>query len=246
MCSPCASECVECQGNATTCTYCDSNGTNKFLHNASCEVQCPQYHYDDTTQIPHVCQPCASPCLECSGIDTCQSCVLGYYLMNSSCILTCPDGTLPNNNTQQCDSCAVECGQCDGTIDNCTSCSGQAILHNNTCVTECPGKLILVNGGCVSCNVECDTCSQVVDNCTSCSVDYPLQHLTTCVTGCPQFYYPSNNECKECSAQGIGCNDCNGVNNCSVCDSGLIFLDFECLNSTPTGYINISGEAVPC
>ena len=60
------------------------------------------------------------------------------------------------------------------------------------------------------------------------------------------MYYVGGDECLFCGDLNIGCEDCYGVDNCSSCDAGLVLLDYQCLNSTPDGYVNISGVAVAC
>jgi len=64
---------------------------------------------------------------------------------------------------------------------------------------------------------------------------------------CPNFYYAnSNNTCLECTKLSIGCKNCSSETTCNSCDSSYVLLSNKCLTTIPSGYINISGVAVPC
>lgn len=129
-------------------------------------------------------------------------------------------------------------------IDNCTSCSSIAALHNGNCVLTCPNNMIIVSGACASCDPKCKTCEVQIDNCTSCEGAFPYYFNFDCLTACPDYYYiDSFNDCQECSLLGRGCANCSSPSVCLSCDDGFVLLNNNCLNQTPSGYLNISGVA---
>ncbi len=87
-------------------------------------------------------------------------------------------------------------------------------------------------------------------NCTKCDTasNFPYFYNFTCLDDCPATYYKDliNGMCQLCDNLNIGCRFCSGISSCISCDSGFIFLNNKCYNSTPTGYYNDNGFAKPC
>lgn len=53
---------------------------------------CPSGYYNDTFNLQ--CNQCSSPCDTCLNSLQCITCISLYYLYDSSCVSTCPNGTL--------------------------------------------------------------------------------------------------------------------------------------------------------
>ena len=69
-----------------------------------------------------------------------------------------------------------------------------------------------------------------------------------CLSVCPDLFYPNSfSICLSCSElSGRNCKNCSSPTVCLTCDLGFVFLNNNCLDKTPDGYLNISGVAVPC
>ena len=63
-----------------------------FPSEGLCEPNCPPIKYKD--ESTRKCLDCQPPCKSCSGPtnNECTSCVSGYYLLNTTCVTTCPSG----------------------------------------------------------------------------------------------------------------------------------------------------------
>ena len=83
-------------------------------------------------------QFCTANCLECLSSTACKLCLPGYYLLNSSCMTTCPAGYWQNDQTQTCELCDPICQTCSGSATVCTSCSSPYVLDGSKCQTP-PG-----------------------------------------------------------------------------------------------------------
>lgn len=256
-CLDCSLTCQTCIGTATNCTSCWANSTYPYLYmsgsTGSCRTLCPIYFYPDTSSSPVTCVPCVGRCSTCLNSTQCLSCVSPYYFYNSSCVTSCPSGTMiANNISQTCDPCSTQCATCAGTVDTCLTCSGSAAMYNSTCVSVCPGTLVIFNGSCTVCSSVCATCYVNYDNCTSCNTGSSLPYLygSTCLATCPELYYNSlaNGLCKLCSSLNIGCNNCTSTSTCGTCnwDQGYVFWNSRCYLVTPAGYYNSTGYALPC
>ena len=231
---------------------CIPNSTYKYINRTSttstCLSECPIFMYPDLTQIPTVCVNCISPCSTCTNASSCLSCLPNYYLYGSLCLVGCPVNiTVLINNT--CINCSSTCSYCSIIPTNCTTCPNSKYLYDGGCYTTCPNNLIPINSICVSCDDSCKTCSILTTNCTSCYSNgtYLYFYSNMCLAVCPNFYYSDSfNVCNSCDLLNIGCKNCSSPTICASCDPGYTLLNFRCLNSTPDGYLNISGIAVPC
>jgi hypothetical protein len=107
----------------------------------------------------------------------------------------------PNNNYEidKADSvdlrpileCYFPCKACLNTNkSSCTSCFNtipEWIIHENTCVKQCPGPLLVQEGGkCVKCSSNCASCKDGDSNyCATCSSTLNLLYNGTCYSKCP-------------------------------------------------------------
>ncbi|KAK9408214.1 Proprotein convertase subtilisin/kexin type 5 [Crotalus adamanteus] len=86
-CASCYEHCQECL-NQTSCERC-SEGYS--LINNSCQE--------------HKCKK--------DNPETCTSCIHNYYMYNQQCYRTCPQNTVPDDNSHICIACQPNCQSCD-------------------------------------------------------------------------------------------------------------------------------------
>ncbi len=82
--------------------------------NNTCLIDCGIKYYEDnngSTSGPNLCFPCNVTCLTCNfNPNYCLSCVPGYYLLNNTCNLTCPEPAyFADNATWSCIDCSLAC-----------------------------------------------------------------------------------------------------------------------------------------
>ena len=99
MCSTTLSKCVEC----LTDTDCDSVSAPKCSSSSGSCTACTQDSDCHFTETP-ACSS-SSVCVSvCTKYQTqCTSCSNGLYLLNDTCLSTCPSGYTANRNTNACD-----------------------------------------------------------------------------------------------------------------------------------------------
>ena len=99
MCSTTLSKCVEC----LTDTDCDSVSAPKCSSSSGSCTACTQDSDCHFTETP-ACSS-SSVCVSvCTKYQTqCTSCSNGLYLLNDTCLSTCPSGYTANRNTNTCD-----------------------------------------------------------------------------------------------------------------------------------------------
>lgn len=117
----------------------------------------------------------------------CSSCISSYYLLNASCITSCPPtGYLTQNNS--CLACPSSCLKCSSPIA-CNICESSHFLYQGSCVSQCPSTSpIISNQSCLSCSYECSTCANSPDYCLTCRLYY-FKYSYSCVETCPLSYY---------------------------------------------------------
>jgi hypothetical protein len=102
----CSTQCQLCSLVSTNCTSCYA-AQNRYLISNIC-VPLSGY-YESGTDISPL---CVSPCITCSSLTICSTCVVGYFL-NSS------------NNCQSCIKYHPQCVACDNVT--CLQCSSSYI-----------------------------------------------------------------------------------------------------------------------
>ncbi|XP_064106409.1 furin-like protease 2 isoform X1 [Macrobrachium nipponense] len=160
-----------------------------------------------------------------------------------------PDGTIisgPNqiasavsNGTKKVSESEVCHSQCRGGCsgpgpNNCRGCHHYSL--EGECVGSCPeGTYASENQECLGCHESCVMCSGPAQNqCLAChsGLLYVL-HLGLCVETCPQGYYSVDGTCMHC---GLHCNECDGPEQCTICDHHLLLANGSCLTSCPQGF----------
>lgn len=90
VCTECRSPCKNCDTSPDSCSLC-VNST--YLLGKSCNSECGDGYFGDS--VSGTCEKCISPCLTCSSLTKCNSCIKTatnniYY--NGECISACKSG----------------------------------------------------------------------------------------------------------------------------------------------------------
>ncbi|CAG9313220.1 unnamed protein product [Blepharisma stoltei] len=178
---------------------------------------------------------CSSSCSECKYASTnCTSCYEDYYLLNSSCVASCPPNHISNSTARVCMLCP----------------SLYPIAYNNTCSQKCLDHQWKDNGICYDCISPCLTCKSS-SFCTSCAQAAAHPNLVaqvylypddgTCLIECPLGTLPNSTTftcdpcfncipCPDGFYSTLGTNDCANLcdESCKTCTSK--FRCLECLD----------------
>lgn len=198
---------------------------------------------------------CQSPCQKCTATPTvCLSCLPAPYTnnntyvpANNTCAKTCPQNTLYNASTQNCDPCTNNCATCSNTTSGCTSCVSATYLLNSSCLLACPSNYYINGSVCANCISPCLTCDTST-SCTSCVAGYNF-FQNSCLSVCTDpSTIPINGNCVQCSS---ACLTCIGtITRCASCQNGLYLFNSSCVSLCPVGtFINgtsCSSCVAPC
>ncbi|XP_013908238.1 PREDICTED: proprotein convertase subtilisin/kexin type 5-like [Thamnophis sirtalis] len=109
--------------------------------------------------------------------ETCTSCIHNYYMYNQQCYRTCPQTTVPDDNSPICIECQPNCQSCDRY--QCYWCEEGFFLLGGTCVRDCGAGFYKdkITEECEPCYRTCKTCIGVnYNDCTSCQGNLQLLH----------------------------------------------------------------------
>ncbi|XP_038025774.1 proprotein convertase subtilisin/kexin type 5 isoform X1 [Anas platyrhynchos] len=225
-------ETEDCQACNRTCQTCSSSAAcltcrNGLIlsHNGHCVA--PGYcshteYYDQKTQT---CKLCHKKCFRCSGPTEhqCLGCANNRYLLNTTCVETCPDGYYADSDEGWCSPCHSACATCNGKHSSqCLSCKPGWYRQGKGCVNQCPSGYFAQNstGSCERCHKGCKECMgpQQTD-CLYCDTYfYLLRSKNQCVSSCPEYYYENkvDNVCERCHPF---CRTCEGKEafSCTSC-----------------------------
>ena len=244
--------CNICQGSLPNlCIDCNSEYLiNKISSNeAICLSSCEKGKFYNESNFN--CENCINNCLECSNSDTCDKCELEYYLLNNTCVNTCPEGYYENSTV--CSKCSTEnCKTCPNNV--CSECLSEFNIiksnENVICSESCPSGYYGNEGICKKCGDLCLRCLNE-NTCTQCIGENLLLN-GKCVSSCPDGYFLNNNSntCEKCLSE---CSTCisNKPNSCIRCaDNNVKLQSGECLNSKECPkyyYLNIEDyTCYPC
>ncbi|RXN20211.1 pro convertase subtilisin kexin type 5 isoform X1 [Labeo rohita] len=106
-CRDCDKSCLTCSGpHPSSCLTCRDNMRKDV--NGHCEFfrDCSVHTFTD--KDGH-CKPCHKSCLQCSGAgkNQCISCNPKHFLLNQTCVSTCPGGYYVDEDKQECVQCHV-------------------------------------------------------------------------------------------------------------------------------------------
>ena len=190
-CQPCSSRCKTCYGPLSN--HCDSCKTDSkfayYIHSkSSCYRKCPAGYFMpkfDHSQI--------------QGVEVSKETLYEY-------------STLEEKNFKYCERCHNDCKSCDEQ-NRCTSCKNNFILHNRTCIADCPIGMYATTKSnndqktCNFCHDTCDTCIGPKEGqCAKCKKGY-FFYERSCQKSCPQGYASDENT-GECSPCPQGCAIC--------------------------------------
>ncbi len=133
-CLACSATCLTCITASSNCTTCNTTSAFPALNltgsSGVCLSNCPIYYYLSASLTPTQCTPCVFPCLTCTSLTACLSCVDNRFFYNMTCLPSCPTGiTIANNGSWNCDACSSQCSKCINTTSTCDGCSSTAALY---------------------------------------------------------------------------------------------------------------------
>uniref|UniRef100_A0A673LQY8 Proprotein convertase subtilisin/kexin type 5-like n=1 Tax=Sinocyclocheilus rhinocerous TaxID=307959 RepID=A0A673LQY8_9TELE len=212
-CRECDKSCLTCSGpHPSSCLTCrasmrkDVNGHCQFFSDCSLHT---------FTDKDSQCKPCHKSCLRCSGSgkEQCLSCNPKHFLLNQTCVSTCPDGYYVDEDKQECVQCHVNCASCHGHHSNdCTTCKPGLLLLGHSCFTTCPPSYFVnaTSRACQGCDHTCEECSGSSRFCLKCRNGYFLLRKSgQCLRTCPSNYFlhTFDRDCQRCHPT---CKTCMG------------------------------------
>ncbi|XP_074022904.1 proprotein convertase subtilisin/kexin type 5 isoform X1 [Numenius arquata] len=233
----------DCQACNRTCQTCSSSAAcltcrNGLMlnHDGHCVASGYCSHTEYYAEKTQTCNSCHKKCFRCSGPTEheCLSCANNHYLLNTTCVETCPDGYYVDSDEGQCSPCHSACVTCTGKHSSqCLSCKPGWYRQGKGCVNQCPAGYFAQNstGSCERCHKSCKECMgpQPTD-CLFCDTYfYLLRSKNQCVSSCPEYYFESkdNNVCERCHPS---CRTCEGkgVFSCTSCVWSYSLLNGIC------------------
>ncbi|EAR86112.2 transmembrane protein, putative (macronuclear) [Tetrahymena thermophila SB210] len=161
---------------------------------------------------------CPQGCSSCDvSLQNCQSCIDGYYLSGTSCLI--------------CDS---NCKTCTNTSRQCQSCGNNLYLYtDNTCQSCKSDKVFISGNNCLDCHITCLTCNGVsTQNCKSCPSNNYLYHNNQCTPCIADKVYINSQNCLDCDQSCLTC-DGPSSKNCKSCPNGtFLYHNNECVPCT--------------
>lgn len=227
ICRRCHDTCSTCLGPLPQdCVTCPEG---LWSHKKQCFTHCPPKFYGGPDGF---CRSCKAPCVECSSLTSCKTCVSSYKTDNTTCKLAftdCGDGYYsPHGN---CYKCHNNCKTCYGGTENeCLSCPPGKFWYHGRCTSECLlGFFVDATKTCVPCHGTCSRCKgQGRADCTACLFDLIL-HEGQCIHECPPGFFQdlATKTCLRCHA---GCSTCFNASaaSCLTCNSGYALHRTTC------------------
>uniref|UniRef100_A0A8C1W980 Proprotein convertase subtilisin/kexin type 5b n=1 Tax=Cyprinus carpio TaxID=7962 RepID=A0A8C1W980_CYPCA len=225
-CRECDKSCLTCSGpHPSSCLTCRA-GMRKDV-NGHCQFfsDCPLHMFTDKDGQ---CNPCHKSCLRCSGAgkEQCLSCNPKHFLLNQTCVSTCPDGYYVDEDKQECVQCHVNCASCHGHHSkDCTTCKPGLLLLGHSCFTTCPPSYFVnaTSRACQECDHTCEECSGSSRFCLKCRNGYFLLRKSgQCLRTCPPNYFlhTLDGDCQRCHPT---CKTCKGSGaiSCTSCYDGF-------------------------
>ncbi|XP_061078529.1 proprotein convertase subtilisin/kexin type 5 [Conger conger] len=234
-CRACHPHCGSCDGpGASDCLTCT---TPRFLHNGSCESECPVGSFSSSEQAEGtelgLCSPCDRVCASCSGASPkdCLTCSSGLLHLLNLCLSHCPTGYYAQGS--RCERCDRSCELCWGPgPGSCLACPHHLLELQGTrlCVERCPKRFYQQGHTCQQCHTSCKTCTDgTPQGCLTCDWGSTLQE-GICYPRCEERRYLSEEE--QCELCDGSCRHCFGPrpDQCLTCppNSALHALENRC------------------
>lgn len=268
-CLACSPGCAVCSGSGTSnCTQCSNDGVFDYYlvyGTTICSPYCPPGQFADTSNGLR-CLLCDASCSTCENTSTtCIDCAAALLKTPAStCVATCPVGTMSNTTDCVPILCNQACASCIGTaITQCLSCRNNGTtdffksLTATECLTVCPaGQFADISTfTCQLCSTSCLECATTSTTCTKCRSTTYL-YASSCLSSCPALGTYPNNLIQTCSPCAVGCLQCFGSTsiNCTACGtvagSHYYLNQATCATTCPTGFFiddtNFPNRCVSC
>ena len=131
VCLDCPQQCQLCSSH-TMCSLCSAG---YVLHQNFCYTDCPPAYFARSAQIStvdtQVCWACQTGCIQCTNASACVACQAQMFLVEQTCISSCPNGNYPSGTL--CYPCSTGCLSCSSAA-LCTQCGGSFSLSASQCV----------------------------------------------------------------------------------------------------------------
>ncbi|OMJ70206.1 hypothetical protein SteCoe_31875 [Stentor coeruleus] len=182
-----------------------------------------------------ICKTCSDYnfCLSCSdtnlyvdlSIGTCNStCNSSTYILEKSCVSTCPISYYAIESPKSCIACPSGCLECSSS-SICKNCSKGYLKLGTTCVLACPENNYYANYTgmyCGLCDLSCVQCNgDSLADCTLCAGGKVVYINDTgigmCLDSCPKGTFLSGTICKNCIEN---CESCSDSEACLKCYTG--------------------------
>ncbi|XP_077157208.1 extracellular matrix organizing protein FRAS1 isoform X3 [Paroedura picta] len=235
-CHPLCQQCVaDLQDTGSVCLTCQ-NGRHLLLED-HCVPGCPVGRYKDGG----TCKKCHPSCKSCGSGDpsSCTSCESHLVLSHTStCVSACHLGYYRDEN-HHCKPCSDSCLSCDSGAA-CTSCRdpSKVLLFGECQYDRCAPQYYLdfSSKTCKECDWSCNACSSPRStDCLQCMEGYVL-HNGACVKQCPLAFYKESDTCQTCPE---GCLECEGANQCRVCDATTFLQEGRCVSDCSRGFFGL-------
>nr|XP_033782752.1 proprotein convertase subtilisin/kexin type 5 isoform X1 [Geotrypetes seraphini] len=221
-------DCQECDQTCRTCSSPKSCITCKKGLVKNSQDQCVAHKDCALTEYLNengVCLSCHKKCARCMGPSEqqCLGCPANHYILNGTCLETCPAGYFTEKDENRCSACHSTCETCLGKHNNqCLSCKVNWYKLEHTCSQTCLTGFYADNssGRCERCHKSCRDClGPLSTDCLSCHRDFFLMSSRReCIHTCPEHYFQDEiyKTCKRCHPT---CNSCNGkgATSCTSC-----------------------------
>ena len=183
VCAKCDPRCETCLMHDTSiCTSCSAGfystetmvdmwdyntNTTTSMMATNCTKKCTHGMYAPSGSM--MCnETCMEYCAICNNATSCERCMPGTYIDNSSgsdmCVMaeSCPMGTFASNATGMCEPCTSPCENCMMKSNWCTSCEAGSMLFPDAglCVESCPIGTYMNNSQCMPCMSGILNCDQ--------------------------------------------------------------------------------------
>ncbi|XP_024861243.1 proprotein convertase subtilisin/kexin type 5 [Kryptolebias marmoratus] len=249
-CKGCDESCLTCSGHEPfDCLSCDANRRKDATGHCAWSSECPVGSYVDQNGE---CHQCHSLCRQCHGPgkDHCLSCSEHHFLLNNTCVETCPVGYYVEGKGEGvCQFCYFSCESCVGRhSEQCVTCRPEFFKHGSSCVKTCPDSHFgnMSSMVCERCDPSCSKCSGSGNTkCLSCRQDYRyMKHWGQCLKSCPPGYYKDkwSANCLTCDPTCKTCSD-GAALTCLSCYDNFIFKAGYCQNPCFIGFYPSSEDS---
>ncbi|XP_073526785.1 proprotein convertase subtilisin/kexin type 5 isoform X1 [Phyllobates terribilis] len=220
-CQDCDNYCKTCH-SSDICDECKEGFSKNRQGNCVPYLVCTLHEYPDEYGD---CVPCHKKCSGCTGATEhhCLSCKENSFLLNTTCVNTCPDGYYAEEDERRCELCHRSCMTCTGRHSmDCLTCKEGSYVQHHSCVEHCMTGYFADNStaSCQKCHKTCRECEGPdLSDCLSCHNNFFLMRSKKqCYSSCPEFYYEDHAQ-RECERCHPTCRTCSrsGALFCTSC-----------------------------